>query len=99
MHHFNHKKKIELYKRIYKSLKQNGCYIECDYMVKTQEEEDFFFFENKRLRREHDIRETEYYHYDTPCTVDNQKQLLSAAGFLIVEQVFNIGNTVILVAK
>ena len=99
MHHFPKDKKLSLYKRLYDSLKDSGVYIECDYMVLTQEEEDHWFGENQRLRKEQGITGDEFYHYDTPCSVDNQIALLKRAGFTSVEQVFRIENTVMLVAK
>ena len=99
MHHFSHEKKTELYRRIYSSLKEGGCYIECDYMVETQAEEDFFFAENERLRDEQGIGDGEICHYDTPCTVENQIKMLKIAGFAQVEKVFREGNTTIIVAE
>ena len=99
MHHFPKDKKLGLYKRLYDSLKDSGVYIECDYMVLTQDEEDHWFSENVRLRKEQDIDSDEFYHYDTPCTVDNQIALLENAGFTSVEQVFRMENTVMLVAR
>jgi len=38
------------------------------------------------------------YHYDTPCTVENQIKMLLTAGFSKVNKVWQKGNTVILVA-
>lgn len=99
MHHFGHKRKRSLYGKIYASLKNGGCYIECDYMVDTQEEEDHWFAENKRLRRELNISESEYYHYDTPCTVQNQISMLSQAGFVNIEKAFRMENSAILIAR
>lgn len=99
MHHFSHEKKLGLYKKIYDSLSARGSYIECDYMVLTQDEEDHWFRENARLRKEQGIGEDEFYHYDTPCTVKNQIRLLKSAGFSSVEQVFRKENTTMLVAK
>ncbi len=99
MHHFSHEKKLGLYRKIYESLSSGGMYIECDYMVLTQAEEDHWFSENERLRKEQGIDEEEFYHYDTPCTVDNQIVLLKSAGFSSVEQVFRKENTTMLVAK
>ena len=69
LHHFTHEEKIKLYKRIYTSLKQDGFYIEADYMAPTQAYEDFCFAENKRILAELGIKEG-FYHYDTPCTVE-----------------------------
>ena len=99
MHHFPKDKKLSLYKKLFDSLKDGGMYIECDYMVLTQEEEDHWFSENTRLRREQGIVGDEFYHYDTPCSVDNQIELLKIAGFSSVKQVFRIENTTMLVAK
>ena len=99
MHHFTKDKKLSLYKKLWDSLKVGGVYIECDYMVLTQEEEDHWFSENDRLRKEQGIVGDEFYHYDTPCTIDNQIDLLKKAGFDSVEQVFRMENTTMLVAK
>ena len=98
MHHFSHEMKIGLYKKIYDSLKADGVYIECDYMAETQEEEDFFYAENSRIRKEMNIPEGEFYHYDTPCTIENQIKMFSAAGFKKVEKVFKNVNTTIIIA-
>lgn len=99
MHHFPKDKKLSLYKRLWDSLKDGGVYIECDYMVLTQQEEDHWFSENEKLRKEQGIVGDEFYHYDTPCTVDNQIKLLKKAGFGSVEQVFRMENTTMLIAK
>lgn len=99
MHHFPKEKKLSLYRKIHASLKAQGIYIECDYMVEKQQEEDFLFSENERLRRKNGITDGEYYHYDTPCTVDNQINLLRNAGFSRVTKVFRIENTTMLVAE
>lgn len=98
MHHFEHEAKIGLYQKIFGALKDHGCYIECDYMVEDQEEEDFYFAENKRIRKELNIPEGEFYHFDTPCTVTNQITMLKKAGFERVELVLRIENTTILAA-
>ncbi|MBQ8623899.1 MAG: class I SAM-dependent methyltransferase [Oscillospiraceae bacterium] len=99
MHHFKKDAKTELYRRIYSSLKSEGVYIECDYMVETQDEEDLWFAENERLKRNAGIDEGIHYHYDTPCTIENQIVMLKLAGFKTAEKVFKIGTTTIIVAK
>ena len=98
MHHFSHEKKIGLYHRIWQCLKKTGIYVECDYMVDTQEEEDFYYAENRRIRKEMGIPEDEFYHYDTPCTVCNQITMLKQAGFSEILQKFRMENTTILCA-
>ncbi|MGN0541830.1 MAG: class I SAM-dependent methyltransferase [Acutalibacteraceae bacterium] len=99
MHHFALEKKRELYKKINNALALGGLYIECDYMVKTQAEQDFYFAECARMRREQNIPDGEFCHYDTPCSVENQISLLKSAGFSSVEKVFEIENTVMLTAR
>jgi tRNA (cmo5U34)-methyltransferase len=98
LHHFSYEEKIVLYKRIYVSLKQDGFYIEADYMAPTQEFEDFHFAENKRIRAQQGIKEG-YCHYDTPCTVENQIGMLKKAGFSIVEKIRQHGNGATLLAR
>lgn len=99
LHHFSHDLKNKLYQKIYQSLPHNGIYIECDYMVENQADEDFYFSENTRIRKELGISNDEFYHYDTPCTISNQITMLQHAGFSKIEQVFRIENTTILVAN
>ncbi len=99
LHHFEHHEKIKLYKKIFNALTPNGQYIECDYMVFKQEEENFYFSENKRLRIEHGIKDGEFYHYDTPCTISNQIMMMNKAGFIHVKEEWREANTVIIRAK
>jgi len=99
MHHFSHAEKVDLYTKIYKALKSKGVYIECDYMVTEQSVEDELFAENARLRREMNILDGEFYHFDTPCTIDNQIEMLKKAGFISVKMVWRMENTTIIVAK
>jgi tRNA (cmo5U34)-methyltransferase len=98
LHHFSYEEKIGLYKRIYVSLKSSGFYIEADYTAPSQEFEDFRFAENKRVRAEQGIKEG-FYHYDTPCTVENQIGMLKKAGFSSVEIIRQRDNGAILTAR
>ena len=98
MHHFSHEDKTNLYTKIFHALREDAVYIECDYMVTSQEEEDFYFAENTRIRKEQNIPPNEFYHYDTPCTIDNQKTMLLNAGFKDVELIWREGNTTLMVA-
>jgi len=99
MHHFTPAKKAGLYQKIARALKPDGWYIECDYMVDTQAEEDHWFAENLRIRASQNIPPDAFFHYDTPCTIENQKQMLLDAGFQTVELVFRKGGTAMLVAR
>lgn len=98
MHHFPKDKKSLLYKKIFNAIKKDGLYIECDYMVTNVEEENLYLKESELARKEMNNSEEEFYHYDIPCTIDNQILLLKNAGFLNVESKFRQGNTTIIVA-
>ena len=99
MHHFSHEQKIQLYSRIYSALKPGGKYIEGDYMVIEQKDEDYYFKESVRIRIEQNITDGEFYHYDTPCTIENQLKMLRLAKFEKVEMVWRIENSTIVVAE
>jgi tRNA (cmo5U34)-methyltransferase len=105
LHHYTHDIKLGLYKRIYNCIKDNGIYIENDYMLPLQEHnnpqelEDFYFSEYTRLKIEQGLCNNAEYHYDTPCTVENQISLLFKAGFNNVEEVWRVDNAVTLIAK
>lgn len=99
MHHFAHAPKRALYQKIYTALKTDGVYLECDYMVETQEEEDALYAERVRLHREFTAEPDTFYHIDTPCTVENQIRLLQEAGFSSVKLMFRLENTTLLLAK
>jgi len=99
MHHFSREDKVGLYRKLHKSLKSNGAYIEADYMVTEQAIEDKLHAENARLRRELNIPQGEFYHFDIPFTVENQIAMFREAGFSAVEMVYRKGNETIIVAK
>ncbi|MDR3551657.1 MAG: class I SAM-dependent methyltransferase [Clostridia bacterium] len=99
MYHFSHADKIKLYSKVYYALKPGGKYIEGDYMITEQKDEDFYFSENERIRKEQNIPDGEFCHYDTPCTVGNQIALLRKAGFQNAEMVWRMGNTTIIIAE
>ena len=99
MHHFSHEMKAALYAKVFRALKPGGMYIECDYMVEDQALEDFYYAENRRIRSELGLSESEFYHYDTPCTIDHQISMLQSAGFAHVQRAFRLENTTILAAQ
>lgn len=98
MHHFTHSQKVELYRKIYRWLTPGGCYIETDYVAPTQEDEDYYFAECRRIKAELGITEG-FYHYDTPCTIENQIRLLKTAGFEKVNLQWRYSCTAIILAK
>ena len=107
LHHYDYKTKVNLYRRIRDCLKDNGIYIESDYMLSeheyenAQEMETLYFSEYARKKAEQGITDNREYHYDTPCTVANQIKMLYEAGFTNVKEVWRRrgGNSVMLMAE
>ena len=105
MHHYKHEEKISLYRKVHKGIKENGVYIENDYIINKeqhenpQELEDFYFSEYERLKKLQGINDDNVYHFDRPCTIENQIKMLKAAGFSNVKDVWQKGHGVILVAE
>lgn len=99
MHHFSKEKKIDLYRKLFDSLKPGGIYIECDYMVESLHEEELYFSEYEKRQKQMGIGENEFYHFDTPCTIENQIKMFTIAGFETVKKVFRMENTTIITAK
>lgn len=99
LHHFTPEKKTELYSRILASLRSGGVYVECDYMVSTQGEQDTLFAEGDRLIAASGMTDGEYIHFDTPCTVENQQKMLLNAGFSCAEHLSRRGSTSVIIAR
>ena len=85
LHHFTKEEKIPLYARLRKALKPNRYFILTDYFAETDEQEVFFRQELLKLRKEQNVSDDVFYHYDTPLTVEHEKEALMAAGFTKVE--------------
>ena len=85
LHHFSKEEKIPLYTKLRKALKPEGFFVLTDYFAKTDEQEVFFRQELLRLRKEQNLPDEVFYHYDTPLTVEHEKEALIAAGFTKVE--------------
>ena len=93
LHHFTKEEKIPLYKKLYKALKDGGYFILTDYFALTDEDEQAFRNELLRLKKEQGIDDNEFYHYDTPLTVEHETEALLEAGFSSVEVLNNWGAT------
>lgn len=99
LHHFTQEEKIPLYAKLRKALKAGGYFILTDYFAADQAEESFRRAELQRLKREQNITDDEFYHFDTPLTVDHEKEALLAAGFADLAVLKNWGHTYILKAS
>ena len=65
---------MKLYKKIFECLRNNGEFINCDYIALTQEIEDEQLYE-----LEHNMDDDK--HIDIPLTVENELEILKAVGF------------------
>lgn len=98
LHHFTKAEKIPLYRRLHRALKRDGYFILTDYFAATEDEEIFHRQELNRLKREQGLPDGEFYHYDTPLTVEHERQALLEAGFAQAEIMGRWGNTATLKA-
>ena len=98
LHHFTKEEKTHLYGKLRKSLKQGGFFILTDYFALSEEEELFHRSELLRLKKEQNITDEAFYHYDTPLTVAHEKEALINAGFSSVTVLKSWGATHVLKA-
>ena len=99
LHHFGHREKLGLYKKIYSALKPGGIYAEGDYMVETLQEELRFLEEGRKLRKESGVAAGELLHIDIPFAISSQLDLLGKAGFYDAKMVWRMGATTIITGK
>lgn len=78
LHHFFEDDKIRLYSKIYKSLNNNGYFINCDKIALSQEEQD-------EAKYNYEYKRKKFKHLDTPLTIDNEVKLLKQVGFKNIE--------------
>jgi len=93
LHHFTKEEKIPLYAKLYRALKEGGYFILTDYFSLSEEEEQKHRQNLIALKAEQGIVDEEFYHYDTPLTVENEAKALMAAGFSAVEVLCHWGAT------
>jgi len=93
LHHFTKDEKIPLYKKLHTALRANGYLILTDYFAATDDEEQTHRNNLNELKAEQGIRDDEFYHYDTPLTVQHETEALLEAGFASVEVLNNWGAT------
>ena len=93
LHHFTKEEKIPLYMKLRCSLKPGGYFILTDYFSLSNEEEQLHRETLIDLKREQGLPDGVFYHYDTPLTVEHEREALLAAGFAKVEVLNNWGAT------
>ena len=93
LHHFTKEEKIPLYKKLHCALKDGGYFVLTDYFALSDEEEQMHRQALIKLKAEEGIDDNEFYHYDTPLTVNHETDALLEAGFSSVEVQKNWGAT------
>lgn len=93
LHHFTKDEKIPLYKKLHAALRANGYLILTDYFAATDDEEQTHRNNLNALKAEQEIRDDEFYHYDTPLTVQHETEALLEAGFASVQVLKSWGTT------
>ena len=85
LHHFTAEEKLPLYRKLHTALADGGYFILTDYFSFSDEEEAMHRQNLLTLKSEQGICDKEFYHYDTPLTVEHEMQVLRKAGFSRVE--------------
>lgn len=93
LHHFTEKEKIMLYSKLRTALKENGYFILTDYFALSDDEEKKFRQSFLDLKARQGITDDEFYHYDTPLTVEHEMRALLKAGFSFVDVLNHWGAT------
>ena len=93
LHHFTKEEETSLYEKLRKALKPGGYFILTDYFAMSEEEERFCRAELLRLKKEQNIADETFYHYDTPLTVEHEKEALIQGGFSSVTVLKSWGAT------
>ena len=93
LHHFTKAQKVGLYTKLHTALKDNGYFILTDYFALSDDEEQMHRQNFLALKAEQGITDQEFYHYDTPLTVQHETEALVEAGFASVEVLGSWGAT------
>ena len=99
LHHFPAEQKEKLYRKLRAALQDSGCFVLTDYFAESEELEKEYFQNLKQLKEEQGLSENEFFHYDTPLTIDHEIRVLRQAGFSDVQILRNWGTTSTLLAR
>ncbi|MBP5555440.1 MAG: class I SAM-dependent methyltransferase [Lachnospiraceae bacterium] len=99
LHHFSEEEKLPLYTKLCKALKPGGRFVLTDFYCDTDDQEGFFRRELIRIRKEENLPDGVFYHYDTPMTTEHEKKILLSAGVSNVEELGAWGTTHTIVAE
>lgn len=93
LHHFTKEEKIRLYSKLHTALKTNGYFVLTDYFSLSDDEELMHRQDLIALKEKQGITNDEFYHYDTPLTIQHETEALLEAGFSSVEVLNSWGAT------
>lgn len=93
LHHFTAEEKRPLYTKLHAALVDGGYFILTDYFSSSDQEEAMHRQNLLALKAAQGICDQEFYHYDTPLTVEHEMQVLRCAGFSQVDVLNQWGAT------
>lgn len=96
IHHLFEDEKVDLYSKIRDSLKNDGMYIEGDYVVTEEEAREALEEYERKIKL---VDRDGFYHIDIPMTEETQVKLLKKAGFSEVEVIFRAESNRVFVAR
>lgn len=99
LHHFTREQKLSLYRKLFHALRPGGYFILTDYFAESEALEAEYFDNLAKLKKEQNIIDNGFYHYDTPLTVEHEAEVLKEAGFMHVSILKNWGATYTLRAE
>lgn len=86
IHHLLYETKKKLYKKILKSLKDNGKYIEGDYVVSKEKEKTLLNQFKKRMKQK-ELNDG-FFHIDIPFSLKTQEKLIIEVGYRNFDLIF-----------
>ena len=99
LHHFTKEAKIPLYTKLRRALKPGGYFILTDYFALSREEEQSHRALFLQLKAQQGLADGEFYHFDTPLTLENEMDALKTAGFSRITLLDRWGATCMLKAE
>jgi len=94
LHHFTPTQKRDLYTRVRKTLRPDGVFLNCDYIINSPLQQRLNFAKLHLTR--HKAGEM---HFDTPLAARHELRLLQQSGFTHTEITWQQGNTQLLTAR
>ncbi|MCD7764501.1 MAG: class I SAM-dependent methyltransferase [Lachnospiraceae bacterium] len=81
LHHYTEKEKLSLYRNLFRALKDGGYFILTDYFAESAALEKEYFENLAYLKKQQNITDHAFYHYDTPLLPEHEMEVLKNAGF------------------